>query len=381
MKTIQLLSVTMLAVLLMGCSKMTDVENTIPTVMTGDVVSVTPYTATIAVEGTDYQYYYLELSTSSSFSDGSSTKITEFNTEEWKATGLLSGTTYYYRQCATDGLTVVTGPTRQFDTPPLVGIASIMMAPWNEPTAKDPVASSEIGLFFSSVDDGTDYPGLANFQSSYNTATGKWSMPIEITPPDDPHKFYGYAPYSRTANNKQAIPVDLLKANTDYLCGESGNVTYTDCNASIVMHHALARVVFDVKKDKENNVDVTVSGYSLQGNAAQATLPVTGTLDLTMGTIKPTQLAGTISRSIASTLLKEEATEMDFYVIPCEFETGVLTFALGSDTFSSSLPAVEWKAGYQYRYPVTVKRNKLLVGDVEITPWTERTGGNIVINN
>lgn len=381
MKTIQLLSVTILSTLLMACSKMTDVENTIPTVTTGDVVSVTPYTATIAVEGTDYQYYYLELSTLSSFSDGSSKKISGSNAKEWSATGLLAGTTYYYRQCATDGLTVVTGPTRQFDTPPLVGIASILMAPWNETTANDPVTTSDLGLFFSSVDDGTDYPGLTNFQSAYNTATGKWSMPIEITPPDEPHKFYGYAPYNRTANSKQAIPVDLLKENTDYLCGESGNVTYTDCNASIVMHHALARVVFDVKKDKGNNVDVTVSSYHLQGKSTKNSLPVTGTLDLTTGSIQATQLTEAISRYVTPTLLTEDAVELELYLIPCGYEADMLTFALGGDTFSSSLPAVEWKAGYQYRYPVTVKRNKLEIGDVEITPWTERTGGNIVINN
>ena len=130
------LYILFMAGIISACSDLTDVENNIPEVTTGDVIDIGARQATIAYTGNlDKGYYYLELSPSSTFQEGATIKTAHPTGSQWQTTGLLPGTTYYYRQCATDGLTTVNGPAKQFTTKPLVNISSISLHPWNEPKA------------------------------------------------------------------------------------------------------------------------------------------------------------------------------------------------------------------------------------------------------
>ena len=382
------LYILFMAGIISACSDLTDVENNIPEVTTGDVIDIGARQATIAYTGNlDKGYYYLELSPSSTFQEGATIKTAHPTGSQWQTTGLLPGTTYYYRQCATDGLTTVNGPAKQFTTKPLVNISSISLHPWNEPKALEHLSGeTELGLFYSDDATKSDYKGLSNFRPTYSN--GQWLMPSDLEPSDEPHLFYAYAPYSTKATDKTRIPVSTRQQNIDYLCGSSTLVTATRCNADITMHHALARIIFHVTKDKESNVDISVSEYSIsRGLNSSLYFPIEGYLDLVRDTIDDQKLNEYLPRTLSSAaVITDTSTDMELYVIPFDFKDSQidLQLSIGSnytDILRTSIPAASWKAGYQYEYPVTVRRNSLEIGDVVITPWTENNGGSIIIKN
>ena len=371
-----------------SCENLTDVENTVPEVDTGMLVSLSAREATIAVSGDDTDYYYMELSTLRTFPQESSICIDKIVAGEWRAMGLKPGTTYYYRQCASDGLTVITGPIRQFTTDPLVSINTIRLRPWNSEVASEVITDKQIGIFFSDAETGMDYTGFINFRPSYDLSTGEWLMPFDITPPETPHQFLAYAPYSSYIKDKTYIPIITSDGDIDYWSGRSVRpVTAANCNADIEMHHALARVIFKVSKDQESNTDISVSEYALQRYTnANFYFPIRGYLDLIQDTIFISYRNEYLPRTIAATPLSQEPVDMEFYVIPFAFTDYQLDFTIKtgssySDYYSSMVPATNWQAGYQYEYPVKVLKNSLVIGDVQITPWTENSGGDIVIKN
>lgn len=382
------LYILLIAGLISACSDLTDVENNIPDVTTGDVTDVGARQATIEFTGSlDQGYYYLELSTSSTFLEGTTINTAHPNGLQWQATGLLPGTTYYYRQCASDGLTTVNGPVKQFTTKPLVNISSVNLHPWNEPVALEHLsADTELGLYYSNAETNNDYKGLSNFCPTYTD--GHWLMQYDVEPSTDSYIFYAYAPYNIKATDKTRIPVSTRQQNTDYLCGRSKLVTETQCNADITMHHALARIIFHVAKDKESNVDINVNEYSInRGANSNLYFPIEGYLDLVRDTIDDQRVNEYLPRAIQpSASLTATPTDMELYVIPFSFSNGQIDFGISmgnnyTDALRISIPAATWKAGYQYEYPVTVRRNGLEIGDVIITPWTENNGGNIIIKN
>lgn len=377
-----------MAGIISACSDLTDVENNIPEVTTGDVIEVGARQASIAYTGNlDQGYYYMELSPSSTFQESATIKTAHPTGAQWQTTGLLPGTTYYYRQCATDGLTTVNGPTKQFTTKPLVNISSISLHPWNEPNALEHLSGeTELGLFYSNDATKNDYKGLSNFRPTYSN--GQWQMPSDLEPSDEPHLFYAYAPYSTKATDKTRIPVSTRQQNIDYLCGSSALVTATQCNANITMHHALARIIFHVTKDKESNVDISVSEYAIsRGLNSSLYFPIEGYLDLVRDTIDDQKLNEYLPRALSpAAMITAISTDMELYVIPFDFKDSQIDLQLSTgssyaDIIRTSIPAASWKAGYQYEYPVTVRRNRLEVGDVVITPWMENNGGSIIIKN
>ena len=381
------LYILLMAGLISSCSDLTDVENNIPEVTTGDVVDVGTRQATIAYTGTINQdYYYLELSPSYNFQVSTTIKTVHPTGDQWKATGLLPGTTYYYRQCATDGLTTVNGAVKEFTTLPLVNINSINLHPWNELDALESLSADPgLGLFYSEAVSKNDYSGLSNFTITYDN--GQWVMPSDLEPSEGQFLFYAYAPYNPQAKDKTRIPVSTVKQNIDYLCGRSTMVTAKQCNADITMRHALARIIFHVTKHPDNNMEVSVNQYAIsRGWNSGLYFPIEGYLDLVNDTIGDQRHNEHLSRTMnATTEITSAPTDMELYVIPFDFMDSQLDFQLSNENsytlFRTSVPASSWKAGYQYEYPVTVRRNGLEIGDVIITPWTENNEKSIIIKN
>lgn len=382
------LYIFLFAGLISACSDLTDVENNIPEVTTGDVIDIGARQAVISYTGNlDQGYCYLELSSSSTFQEGTTISTIRLTESQWEATGLLPGTTYYYRQCATDGLTTVKGPTKQFITMPLVNISSVRLHPWNEPVAVESLsADTELGLYYSNVTTNNDYKGLSNFRPTYTD--GHWLMPFDIEPSTDSYIFYAYAPYSSQATDKTRIPVSTHEKNVDFLCGSSTLVTATQCNADITMHHALARIIFHVTQDKDSNTDVSVSEYSIsRGLNSDLYFPIEGYLDLVRDTITDQRHNEYLPRTVKpAAVISTTPTDMELYVIPFDFKDNQIDLQLSTgssyaDIVRTAIPAASWKAGYQYEYPVTIQRNRLEIGDVIITPWTENNGETIIINN
>jgi len=382
------LFIFLFAGLISACSDLTDVENNIPEVTTGDVIDIGARQAVISYTGNlDQGYCYLELSSSSTFQEGTTISTIRLTESQWEATGLLPGTTYYYRQCATDGLTTVKGPTKQFITMPLVNISSVRLHPWNEPVAVESLsADTELGLYYSDGGTYSDYKGLSNFRPTYTD--GHWLMPFDIEPTEKPYMFYAYAPYSSKATDKTRILVSTLERNVDYLCGSSTLVTATQCNADITMHHALARIIFHVTQDKDSNTDVSISEYSIsRGLNSSMYFPIEGYLDLVRDTITDQRHNEYLPRTVKpAAVISTTPTDMELYVIPFDFKNNQIDLQLSTgssyaDIVRTAIPAASWKAGYQYEYPVTIQRNRLEIGDVIITPWTENNGEAIIINN
>lgn len=382
------LYILFIAGLISACSDLTDVENNIPEVTTGDVVDIGARQAVISYTGNlDKGYYYLELSSSSTFQEGTTISTTRLAGSQWEATGLLPGTTYYYRQCATDGLTNVKGSTKQFTTTPLVNISSVSLHPWNETVALEQLPTDiRLGLYYSDAETYSDYKGLSNFCPTYSE--GYWQMPFDMEPSDKPYLFYAYAPYSTGATDKTHIFVSTDQLNIDYLCGSSKLLTATHCNADIIMHHALARIIFHVTKDEDSNTDISVSRYGIsRGLNSDLYFPIEGYLDVVRDTIDDQSLNESLSRGVQPAVnLSVTPTDLELYVIPFDFKDNQIDLQLSTgssyaDIVRTAIPAASWKAGYQYEYPVTIQRNRLEIGDVIITPWTENNGETIIINN
>ena len=48
---------------------------------------------------------------------------------------------------------------------------------------------------------------------------------------------------------------------------------------------------------------------------------------------------------------------------------------------SISLPASEWKAGYQYTYSIALGDSGISITDVTIEEWINNDGGDITVND
>ena len=112
----------------------------------------------------------------------------------------------------------------------------------------------EIGLFLF-ADEAATTPygesGYENIEYSYNSTKEKWTADPSITVGSTSGYLYGYYPYSSTATDVKAIPVNSSLNGDDvmYATPVKDVTDQTAAKTSLTMNHALARVSITVKNN------------------------------------------------------------------------------------------------------------------------------------
>ena len=154
----------------------------------------------------------------------------------------------------------------------------------------------------------------------------------------------------------------------------------SNSSANVTVHHAFADVVFSVIRSGNDNVGSSLSDLYVRYANNVDSIQAYGYLNLINGSWTKIGMMNEFVRNFTAFVPDTKtATDIDVYFFPASYAAGKLTLNLGG--ISVSLPACNWKAGYKYVYPVTVSQSKLVLGDVQIVPWTNNDAGNININN
>lgn len=377
-----------MGVTLTGCdvNDLTKPEYNIPTVETGSVENVSTRTALIRIVSTVNSSSYILASTHADFSDSiffnnPSTKKGDY----WYLTNLQPSTTYYYKQCATDGLTTVYGEVKQFTTSTAVAVNSVKLADWDEKNATDYQAIS-IGITYADTAT-TNYWSSAtiNQEITYNEKMNTWKMPNDIAPMESKTaRLFAYAPYNSnmSSSTEYNTTAACYKYNEDLLYGSSDIVNTDNPKGNIVLHHKMARIIFSFTKTYDSNVDDAFNNLYL--TTKNDIIPSTCSMNIVTGTTYITSRYSTIARGTDEFKLDSiTAKNIIVDMIPWKFSDNMVELSIQgnySDIKSASyLTSAEWKEGYQYTYPVKVSRHQLVIGDVQVTPWVNNDAGNINI--
>lgn len=171
-------------------------------------------------------------------------------------------------------------------------------------------------------------------------------------------------------------------------------VSNRSADASLIMHHALAKVSFRLVKNgsySNGGAGGILTKYVLADNASKNLIITGGTLAMNLkdGTITKTDpVAGTITREIQGYTLGSDvntATVISNLVLPItSFIANDLkvTFTIDGVDYDAILPTTSityWNAGSNYLYTVTLSGTDLSVSSVEIIDWKDMSGGDIAI--
>lgn len=376
--------------LLVGCQDVEEPANTVPTVETVAVKEIGMRDAMVYGTVTTQSTCYFLLSTQPDLADAKQFDAYSLNeaagTYEGELYGLTPGTTYYVAFCATDGYSEIIGDVVSFKTASCLGIDSVT---WPQPGWDEEFTNTPIGTFIYTVTDDVLHPDYVNLMTSY--ANGKWSLPsgYEIGFYNQSKRVYAYYPY-----NKEVIGATKIHVNANseqVLYGQSQDLSEETPNASIALKHAMARVVFNIKKSAEANLDLTIGSVNLRNNYSDDkvnAIRFDGYLNILTGEMTEGEVGfghDGLFKECDITLSAEESQTVDYNVIPNSFSKGQALLVLyekgnWSNSFVTYLDNTTWTAGHGYFYTVTVTPIGLQLGDVRVEEWENNDGGSITIN-
>ena len=244
-------------------------------------------------------------------------------------------------------------------------------------TLPDSEAATGIGIFVT-ASDGSAYDGHNKGYTNVNFANSGsgWSTATPVYLSDTEGKLYGYFPYSGTANDLRAIPVQSSLNGTDYLYAESQTVNHSNKSVSLQMKHALSCLHLTIKKGANFTADAPLSKITLKSTAIDAT----GTMDLTTGAITATKGAdetGTVELATDGTITAE-GIEKDILLVPADNSEGkkdiTLILTIGGKLASVSLSGengIDIRSGVQNNVTLTIEATGIKVTGVDVGVWSE----------
>jgi len=179
---------------------------------------------------------------------------------------------------------------------------------------------------------------------------------------------YAYYPYNEAYS--YSMEIEAI-SQTDYLYGsytsadgEKMFVNQKNPKAFINFKHAMARVIFKIKKAENNEDTYKIPSVSLKNVLERSTFDLyQGALSLSWGN---TELTAEITDNELQATTDE--ITVDFLVIPA---SPLQTVILSIDNMPEyNLPTTNWQSGQQYTYTVTIKKGgSLEVNQAEISEW------------
>ena len=231
-------------------------------------------------------------------------------------------------------------------------------------------AAKGIGLFVTATGGGA-YDGHANGYANvkFSNSGSGWSTATPVYLSDTEGELYGYFPYSGTANDLSAIPVESSLNGTDYLYAKSQTVSHSYKSVSLTMKHALSRLHLTIRKGANFTAEAPLSKITLTSTAIDAT----GTMDLTTGAItasKKSGETGTVELTTDGTITAE-GIEKDILLVPADNSNGKkgisISLMIGGKPAGITIPAengLDIRSGIQNNLTLTVEDTGIKVSGV-----------------
>lgn len=310
--------------------------------------------------------------------------IDSIGTYQVELTQLTPGTTYYVAFCVTDGFQKVIGNVQNFKTLSYLSIREVMAFGWNESEPK-PFTTSPLGSFLYTLTDTIPYPELINSSMKFEKEEWKLSVANGIPFEGTTKQLVAYFPYQSKAEDASQV---YISANTDFLYG-SDVLSEEDPIASLTLKHAMAKVVVELKKSSNSQLDFTIGTVSLRNNPTFVHRPIAlaAYINCLTGECvreEPLEENAGLSVNGNSPLDVETPTIITFYVIPTSFSGGEVMLSVAAkdnatDTYTTLFNGNTWESGRQYVYPVTITPSGMQIGDVYVEDWQKNEGGTIVV--
>ena len=254
----------------------------------------------------------------------------------------------------------------------------------------------KIGLYAVNQSTLVTYLGAKpNLAYQYSKTERKWLFDPTTDPAKDKQLYlhsgnatlYAFSPLNKTAEDLTAVPLNL-NTNVDYLYGTHRvapfYVNNQQTSIKIEMMHAQAYVGVRLKRSIDhpysqtgNITSIKITGNTPSGQEAgyvKGTYPATGALNLSTGAINVSSatrdnvtIAGIGSGVIIPIVTNTTApTTSLFYAMIAPEKSDVRKgFQLVVDGKTHFVPInnIEWKAGYQYIYTLTITGKGIDTGD------------------
>src|SRR5574344_1040529 len=244
-------------------------------------------------------------------------------------------------------------------------------------------SGDEIGVYALNASGSAYSTGSMNMRAKYDT---KWTFPNgSIFLKTEPATVYAYYPYA-ASNSTTTVPVDIsynsTTGQTDCLYGAGTATVNSDAPTShIKFNHALSRLTFNIILDKESTGTNQLSNVTLKNVSGDTAVAVKGNMNIITGKIKrTTDTYAIIEQPLDSALNTTKSIPVDMLVMPVTVK-GDMNVALTIDgkIYTIKLPDTDLKAGNQYSYPVTVsvKNQRITIGDCTITAWNSNSASNV----
>lgn len=246
------------------------------------------------------------------------------------------------------------------------------------------VVGDELGIYTTYGSLELPYFGVpTNAKSVYNGTI--WvSDPVYLT--GRLASIFAYSPYTASAGDGKAIPIEST-SQTDYLYGTGDRqVNSENASVNIEMKHALAKVVFKIRK-QDYAQNATLTGITITGTASYPVY-TQGTFNCQTGEITTSGGNGTISLTCTDLLQNDFKELHELLVFPLSgitTKTGdiVVSFSIQTDinteNYKIEIPAPTlWERGNSYVYPLTLNGYGLHLNstDISITPWDNTLSGS-----
>ena len=247
-------------------------------------------------------------------------------------------------------------------------------------------ANKGIGLFVTAAD-GSAYDGkvdgYSNVKYTYNGE--KWSAAFPIYLSNTAGKLYGYFPYSETATDLKAIPVESSLNGTDYLYATSQDVSLSNKSVNLQMNHALERLHLTIKRGDKYLSDCNLSKIVLKSKSIDAT----GTMDITTGTVtatKQSDATGTVELT-GTDAVTASGIEKDILLVPADNSAGPkdLTLTLTIDGVDAVVnfkedEGLDIRQGIQCNATLTIEDTGIKVTGVGVGVWGDGGSQTVQVN-
>lgn len=244
----------------------------------------------------------------------------------------------------------------------------------------------QIGVYVRTSDGKEEYTAKSsNIKATFSDSGYRWNLESDVTLRNDAATVYAYYPYNTNVTYVgDSIDIDITQNVTngqpDYMYGSCSNVNQSNTVANIKFYHALARITLAVTKGTTDVGDGKISEVYIDRYQKTLTtneniylklscIPVQGRMNLKDGGIKVTQL-NPFQQVLATncTINEKKTTNIDILVIPTKsFATNLytdITLMIDGSPYKIELGNIDWEAGKQYTYPITINRSTLITPTV-----------------
>ena len=244
----------------------------------------------------------------------------------------------------------------------------------------------EIGLsLFKDEAAATPYgeSGYTNVKYSYNSTKEKWTADPSIKVGSTPGYLYGYYPYSSTATDIKAIPVNSSLNGDDvmYATPVKDVTDQTAAQTSLTMNHALARVSITVKNNGYTG-EAKLSKIKLEG----AEIAPSGTLNAIDGSITATKSSVTLDVTGNAQTITAAGTIYECLLVPSKVisDKQKVTLTLTIDGKDKTLTlsgdnGVVFKPGVKSTVTITLSNTGIALRTVSIEDWNVVEVGEHVV--